>query len=87
MGSLDDARAASATFRQQIEQCVGQIQGAGQGIVVAQQGFRGRLGNTSDDKVVEVEGRCQEAKKKLTEAIGLLIAANEAADQFAASLH
>ena len=87
MGSLDEARAASATCKQQAGQLAGQLQAAGKGVVDAQQNFRGRLGSTSNPKVVEVEARCQAAKEKVAEAIQLLMAAGEAASQFSAGLN
>jgi|GEM_PF-3051137 len=86
MGSLDEARGASTAYGQQAEQCIGQLQAAGQQISEAQQAFRGRLGNTSHPKVGEVDARSQEAKQRVHDAIQALNAAREAANQFAAGL-
>jgi uncharacterized protein YukE len=86
MGHLDDARAAAAAFRQQVEQNTNMLQAGGQKIAEAQQAFRGRLGQTSNPKVTEVDARCNDAKQKLAEAIQALTAARQAAEQFAASL-
>lgn len=87
MGNMDDARAASAALREQVGQGIGRLQGVGQNVSAAQQGFRGRLGSTSHPKVVEAEARCRQAQQKINEAIQALGAAREAADQFSSSLH
>jgi uncharacterized protein YukE len=86
MGHLDDARAAAATFRQKTEQNMAMLQAAGQKIAESQQEFRGRLGQTSNPRVGEVDARCNVAKEKVAEAIQALAAAREAAEQFAATL-
>lgn len=86
MGSFDEARAAAATFRQQIEQNIVQLQSIGQGVSGTQQGFRSRVGTTQQEKMLAVEARCQEAKQKVAEAIQALTAAREAAGQFSTAL-
>lgn len=86
MGHIDDARAAVATFRQDTEQNIQLLQSGGQKIADAQQGFHGRLGQTSHQKVAEIDARCNLAKQKVAEAIQALAAARQAAEQYAASL-
>jgi hypothetical protein len=86
VGHLDDARAAAAAFRTQTEQNINMFQAGGQKIAESQQAFRGRLGQTSNPKVGEVDARCNDAKQKIAEAIQALAAARQAAEQFAASL-
>jgi hypothetical protein len=86
MGHLDDARAAVAAFRQETEQNINMLQSGGQKIAEAQQGFHGRLGKTSHQKVAEIDARCNLAKQKVAEGIQALAAARQAAEQFAASL-
>jgi hypothetical protein len=86
MGSFDESRAACATFKQQATKAIGQLQAGGQEVTAAQQAFRTRLGSTSNPKVLEVEARCQDARQKVAEAIQVLMAANEAAIQFASGL-
>lgn len=87
MGSIDEARAAAAMLRQQYGQGIGQLQSVGQSVGAAHQALRGRLGTTSHPKVLEAEGRCREAQRKIAEAIQALNAANEAAAEFSAGLH
>ncbi|NNJ62753.1 MAG: hypothetical protein HKP61_17805 [Dactylosporangium sp.] len=84
---MDDARAASATFRQNAGEGIGQLHGIGQSLSAAEQGFRGKLGNTSHPRVVEAEARCREARQKIADAVHALNAAREAADQLSAELH
>ncbi|MBT8228440.1 MAG: hypothetical protein HKP61_17810 [Dactylosporangium sp.] len=86
MGSLDEARAAAATFRQQLEQNITQLQSAGQGVISSQQGLRGRIGSTNQPKMLEAEARCQDARQKIAEAIQSVTAAREAAGHFSAAL-
>jgi hypothetical protein len=86
MGHLDDARAAVAAFRQETEQNINLLQSGGQKIAEAHQRFRGQLGQTSNQKVAEVDARCNLAKQKAAEAIQALAAARQAAEEFAASL-
>lgn len=86
MGSFEEARAAIATFEQQLNQNISQLQGIGQSVTAVQQSFVGRVGSTHQEKYRDVESRSHEAKQKVAEAIQALNAAKEAATQFGASL-
>ncbi|MBT8226184.1 MAG: hypothetical protein HKP61_16940 [Dactylosporangium sp.] len=86
MGAVDDARAATAAFRQQASRGITQLEGIRQGVGAAQQNFRGQLGNTTHPRVAEAEARCRESQQKVADAIQALRAASEAAHQLTAGL-
>jgi hypothetical protein len=83
MPSLEEARAAVTTFGQRVEQNVGQLQGAGQGVVAAQRGYQDRLGHTSQENYRKVENTSQVARQRIADAIQELNGASAAARSFA----